>query len=155
MKLQGAVRAVALVEGAKGALVLLAGAGALSLVHRDVELLAVRLLEHLHLNPAKRYPQIFIDSAAKLTDARLWTLAAFAAAYGAIRLAEAYGLWRGKRWAEWLAALSGGVYIPFELYELWLKPGWLPAAAFAINVVVVALMAGALRSGHAAKEIQQ
>ena len=155
MRLQGAVRAVALLEGAKGALVLLAGAGALSLVHRDVELLAIRLLEHLHLNPAKRYPQIFIDSAAKLTDARLWTLAAFAAAYGAVRLAEAYGLWRGKRWAEWLAAVSGGIYIPFELYELWVKPGWIPAVAFVVNVAIVALMVDALRSGRAAKEIQQ
>ncbi|MCA1678755.1 MAG: DUF2127 domain-containing protein, partial [Actinobacteria bacterium] len=22
-----------------------------------------------------------------------------------------YGLWRGRRWAEWFAAVSGGIYI--------------------------------------------
>jgi len=149
MKLAGAVRAVALFEGAKGALILLAGAGALALVHRDVQLVAEQMLAHLHLNPAKHYPRIFIDSAAKLTDTRLLLLATFAATYSAIRFAEAYGLWRGRRWAEWLAAVSGGLYIPFELYELAQRANLLALAALGINVAIVALMIRALLAPRA------
>src|SRR5260221_14732717 len=118
MGLRGALRGVALFEGAKGALILLAGVGALALVHHDVQRVAEQLVGHLHLNPAKHYPRIFIDSAARLTDAHLWMLAAFAAAYCTIRFAEAYGLWHGRRWAEWLAAGSGGPSLPVEPYEL-------------------------------------
>jgi uncharacterized membrane protein (DUF2068 family) len=36
-------------------------------------------------------------------------------AYAAIRLAEGYGLWLGKHWAEWLAVISAGLYLPFEI----------------------------------------
>src|SRR5580765_6976102 len=91
------LRVVALFEGAKGLLVLAAGFGLLSLVHRDVHELAARLIERMHLNPASRYPRIFIDAADRLTDARLWMLAGMALTYAICRGAEAYGLWRERR----------------------------------------------------------
>jgi uncharacterized membrane protein (DUF2068 family) len=144
MRLSGTIRAVALLEAAKGTLVILTGFGALSLVHRDTQRFAERLVAHMHLNPAKHYPRIFIDAAAHLTDARLWMLAAFAATYGLVRLIEAYGLWRERRWAEWFATLSGGIYIPFELYELLHRFSLLSIGALAINVLVVCLMSYAL-----------
>lgn len=144
------VRGVALFEATKGVLVFLAGFGALSLVHHDVQRLATDWLAHFHLNAAKHYPSIFLDAAGKLTDARLWTLAVLATVYGTVRFIEAYGLWRERRWAEWLAALSGGIYIPFELYEMARGFSWLSAAALAINLLIVGLMADALRRGHAA-----
>jgi uncharacterized membrane protein (DUF2068 family) len=144
MQLPVTVRAIALLEAAKGMLVILTGFGALSLIHHDTQLFAERLVGHLHLNPAKHYPRIFIDTAAQLTDARLWMLAIFAATYGLVRLIEAYGLWHERRWAEWFAAASGGIYIPFELYELFHRYSWLSLGALAINVLVVALMGYAL-----------
>ena len=148
MRLLSTVHAVALFEAAKGALVLLAGLGALSLLHHDAQRFAERLVGHLHLNPAKHYPRIFIDAAAHLTDARLWVLAALAAAYGLARFAEAYGLWRGRRWAEWFAAVSGGIYIPFELYELFQGVPWFSLGALVVNVLVVGLMINALLRIH-------
>ena len=148
MRLLSTVRAVALFEAAKGALVLLAGLGALSFLHHDAQRLAERLVGHLHLNPAKHYPRIFIDTAAHLTDARLWVLAALAAAYGLARFAEAYGLWRGRRWAEWFAAVSGGIYIPFELYELFQGVTGFSLGALVVNVLVVGLMIKALLRIH-------
>jgi uncharacterized membrane protein (DUF2068 family) len=144
MQLHGTVRAVALLEAAKGALVILAGFGALSLIHRDVQRFAERLVAHLHLNPAKHYPQIFMDAAAHLTDARLWMLAAFAATYGLVRFVEAYGLCLGRRWAEWFAAVSGAIYVPFELYELIHRLTWLSLGALVVNLLVVGLMIHAL-----------
>lgn len=144
MRLLSTVRLVALFEAAKGALVLLAGFGALSLIHHHVQQLAEQLVGHLHLNPAKHYPRIFIDTAAHLTDTRLWLLAILAATYGLVRFVEAYGLWRGRRWAEWFAAVSGGIYIPFEFYELFQGVTWLSLGALVVNVLIVGLMINAL-----------
>jgi len=144
MRLLNTLRAVALFEASKGALVLLTGLGALSLIHHDVQRFAEQLVGHLHLNPAKHIPQIFIATAANFNDARLWLLAVLAASYGLLRLVEAYGLWHGRRWAEWFAAISGGIYIPFEIYELFEGYTWLSLLAIAVNVLVVVLMIGAL-----------
>ncbi len=140
MKSLNTIRAVAVFEATKGILVVLVGFGALSLLHRDAQQLAEQIIGHLHLNPAKHDPRIFLDTAADLTNARLWLLATFAAAYASVRFIEAYGLWRAKRWAEWFSMLSAGIYIPFEVYELCIKPTSLALLALAVNVIVVGII---------------
>lgn len=152
LRLENALRTVALIEAAKGVLVLLVGCGLLSLVHRDIQHIAVQLIHRTHLNPASHYPHIFLDLADGVTDSRLLFLAAGAAGYSLMRLVEAYGLWHARRWAEWFAALTGGFYIPFEVYELYERGTWLPAATLALNVTVVALMLYCVfrKNGHAA-----
>jgi len=151
MRSSGTVRAVALLEAAKGSLVVLAGIGALSFIHHDAQRIAERLVAHLHLNPASGSPRIFVEFAANLTDVRLGTLAALAAGYASVRFIEAYGLWRGRRWAEWFAAVSGGIYIPFEIYEMFHGIAWLSLGALVVNAVVVGLMIHALLSKRAAE----
>lgn len=145
MRLIDGLRAVAVYEAAKGALVLLAGFGVLSLMHRDLQTVAEQLVAHLHLNPAKGYPRIFLEAAANVTNSRLWLLAAFALVYAAIRGIEAYGLWREKRWAEWFAVLSGGFYIPAELYELARGVTWTKMLLLSVNVCIVAYLIYVLR----------
>jgi uncharacterized membrane protein (DUF2068 family) len=138
------LRVVAAFEAGKGLVVLFAGFGLLALVHKDLQQLAEELVRHTHLNPASRYPQIFIELAGRAADMRLWVLAAFAFVYAAIRLAEAYGLWHLRRWAEWLAVASGGIYVPAEIYELVRGPSWLKLTTLTINVGIVAYMGWAL-----------
>jgi uncharacterized membrane protein (DUF2068 family) len=134
------LKLVALLELSKGALVLLAGFGLLTLVHKDVGLAAEELVRLLHLNPASHMPRIFIDAADKLTDARLWLLAALALGYALVRVVEAGGLWLRKAWAEWFGALTGGVYIPIEVYELAQKATWPRLVVLAVNVLVVGVL---------------
>ncbi len=138
------MRVIALFEAAKGGLVLLAGCGALALVHRDIQAMAEALVERSHFNPASRYPRIFVHAASGLTDARLWLFAVGAAGYAAVRFVEAYGLWRHRRWAEWFAAVSGGIYIPIEAYALLDGVTWPKLAAMFTNAAMVAYMARAL-----------
>ena len=57
------LRTVALFEGLKGVLVFIAGFGLLALVHKDVQAIAELIVQHLHLNPARQYPRIFIEAA--------------------------------------------------------------------------------------------
>jgi uncharacterized membrane protein (DUF2068 family) len=138
------LRAIAVFEGAKGAVVLAAGFGLLLLVHRDLQTIAEHMVQHSHLDPASRYPRIFIDLAARTTDARLWLLALGAAGYAAVRFVEAYGLWHAKPWAEGFAAAAGAIYIPFEIYKLAHGGGWHAALALAANAAIVAFMIYAL-----------
>lgn len=144
MNRPNAILVIAAIECSKGVIVLLAALGFLALIHHDVHRLAAALIEHAHLNPASKYPRIFVDAAASISDARLWTLAAGAAAYGLLRLVEGYGLYREYAWAEVLAALSGAVYVPFECAELLHRPGLLGAGLLAVNLFIVAFMVRAL-----------
>jgi uncharacterized membrane protein (DUF2068 family) len=134
------LRTIALLEAAKGAIVLVIGFGLLSFLGRDADAFAEHLVNRLHLNPAHHYPHVFIQAMAEVTDSKLWLLAGLAALYAIVRFAEAYGLWYHRRWAEWLAALSGGVYIPVEIYEIAHHASWLKIGALVINVVIVAYM---------------
>jgi uncharacterized membrane protein (DUF2068 family) len=140
VRLSSALRTVALFEAAKGAVVLLAGLGLLSLVHHDMQRLAEEIVGHFHLNPGARYPRIFLDAAAQVTDGRLLLVAAGALAYAIVRFIEAYGLWRTRHWAQWFAAISGAIYIPFELLEIARHTGWMSVGALVLNAVVVGVM---------------
>jgi uncharacterized membrane protein (DUF2068 family) len=135
------VRIVAGFEAGKGVLVLIAGFGLLGVVHRSLREIAEALIRHLHLNPASRSPRIFLDAAERLSDVHLWVLAVLAFAYAGLRLVEAYGLWRHRRWAEWVAVGSGAIYVPFEVWELARGVTWLRLATFGGNLAIVAYMA--------------
>lgn len=138
------LRAVALVEAAKGIIVLLVGCGLLALVHKNVQKYAEQLIPHLHLNPAKGYPHVFMDLAGQVTDSRLWMFACTAALYALVRFIESYGLWYARRWAEWFAALSGGIYIPFEIQSLFENVSFLTLGVLVMNVVIVVIIASEL-----------
>ncbi len=141
---QPAIRAIAVFEAAKGAAVLLAATGVLALIHQDLGAMAASLVQHTHLNPASKYPRIFLDAVANLQHTRLLWLALGAAAYSTVRFVEAYGLYRQRPWAEWLATLSGGIYIPFEVAGVIHERTVLSAVLLAANVAVVAVMVRAL-----------
>jgi len=131
------LRTIAGYEATKGALILLAGLGLLGLVHHDVQEAGEELVRHFHLSPSSHYPRIFLELAAKVTDSWLWGLAAGSLLYASLRFAEAYGLWRGKRWAAWLGAASGAIYVPYEAVEVFAKLTVLRLASLALNLLIV------------------
>ena len=140
------LHAIALFEAAKGMLVLLAGFGLIAIIPKDSQDVAERLVHHMHLNPASRYPHIFIDAASKVSDAQLWWLAAAAFAYAAFRLIEAYGLWQERSWAEWLAVISGGLYVPLEIYEIVQRVTWIRISLLLVNLAIVAFLIYVLKN---------
>jgi len=140
---------VALFEGAKGVLVLVVGFGLLSFIHKDLHEAAMRLVEHVHLNPASHYPRIFLDLTERINDTRLWSLALAAAMYAVVRMIEAVGLWLRKTWAEWFAVLTGGMYIPVEIFEVAHSVTWPRVTVLVINLGVVSyLLLVLIRNGR-------
>jgi uncharacterized membrane protein (DUF2068 family) len=131
---------VALFEGAKGLLVLLVGFELLTYIHKDINEAAMNLVKHLHLNPASHYPRIFLDLMEHIDDTKLRSMALAAAMYFVVRMIEAVGLWLRKTWAEWFAVLTGGMYIPVEIYEVAIKVTWPRITVLVINLGVVSYL---------------
>ncbi len=134
------LRTVAAFEAVKGLVVLILGFGLLGFLGREDEHFVEQLMLRMHFDPANRYLQIFIHTMSEVSDTRLWLLMGLATLYAAVRFIEGYGLWYERRWAEWFAAFSGGVYIPLEIYELVKRLTWVRFAALLLNIVVVAYM---------------
>ena len=53
---------------------------------------------------------------------------------------EAYGLWKARVWAEWVALISGAVYLPFEIYELFRRITIVRASVLIVNLAIVLYM---------------
>ncbi len=142
------LRAVAAFEFAKGIFVVLMGICALSLVHKDVWLIAESLLALLHITTDHRFAIRFLDFADSITDARLWAAASVAFVYACLRFTEAYGLWKERAWAEWVALVSGGILLPFEMRELFRGVTVLRCGVLVCNLAIVLFMLYVIRANR-------
>ena len=145
LKTGGSIRAVAAFEAVKGLLAVVAGGGLLLFGHMHQHPTAA-IVHHFHLNPASKHPSTFEQLLLHVTDARLHIIAVVALAYAAIRFAEAWGLWRGRSWAGWLAVVSGAIYLPFEVVEFARTHDWIAGILLAVNALVVVLVWSRLQS---------
>jgi uncharacterized membrane protein (DUF2068 family) len=80
-----------------------------------------------------------------------------ALAYAVLEGIEAVGLWRERRWAEYLTVVATAAFIPLEIDELVQRVTWLRVGALVVNVAVVAYLVAAkrlfgARGGRAALE---
>lgn len=135
------IRTVAILEGAKGALVLLTGFGLLTLIHKDIHHAAEQLVRHVHLNPARLYPRIFLDAAANITNKQLLFMAVSALIYSIARFAEAIGLWFQQRWAEWFGLLTASIYLPVEVVAVMRGITWPKVTVLTVNTFVLVYLA--------------
>ena len=128
---------IAVVEAVKGSLALLAASGLELLGPAPLQRWVDALIARFQLDP---HHGAMAWLAHAINPDAVHLAAAVAVLYGAVRLAEAWGLWRAKAWASWLG-LSAALYLPFDLYAFALHRHWLEAAAVVINLVVVWVLA--------------
>lgn len=131
------LHAIAIFEATKGLAALAGLIGVLDLLHRDVRAMAMALIGRFGLDPEAHYPSLLLHYADLLPDADVRMLVLLGSAYIAIRFIEAVGLWLGKAWAEYLGALSGGIYIPFELIHWVHQTTLINALIVVLNVIIV------------------
>ncbi len=113
---------------------------AFSLYWVDPSDVAGAFLNYLHISPDHHFARMLMRLADRLSDIKIWHLIVVACIYSGLRFAEAYGLWRARAWGEWIALVSGAMYLPFELYKLADRVTAFHAAIFLINLAVVAFM---------------
>jgi uncharacterized membrane protein (DUF2068 family) len=131
------LRAIAVFETLKGSMALAALLAVIDLIHQDVRAQVSQWIAFFDLDPNAHLAAVLLEYAERLPQADVEGLAMVAVAYAALRFVEAWGLWHDMLWAEYLGAGSGGIYVPFELYEFVQKPGWLTAVVSAINLFIV------------------
>ena len=74
---------------------------------------------------------------ANVNPHSLSVLAAVAAAYAVVSGFEMVGLWRERRWAEYLTALATAGFLPLELHELIERVTFVRAGAMFVNLVIL------------------
>jgi len=140
-----ALRTIAIFEAIKGITALAAIIGVFNLMNRDVRHLAIELIGRFGFNPDARYPSLLLHYAELLPGANVRLIVFLAFGYILVRMLEAYGLWNDRAWGEWLGALSGAIYIPFEISHLIHRPTVTIAVVLASNIFVVTFLVHHLR----------
>jgi uncharacterized membrane protein (DUF2068 family) len=135
-----ALRTLAVLETAKGALAFAASCGLVSLRHTDLHAAIEAFLVHHRIDPEKHYTRMFIDSLARASNHHVGQIAAFGFVYALIRVVEGYGLWQGKHWAEWFAAISAGLYLPYEIHHFVHHPRLFSTGVILLNIALVAYL---------------
>lgn len=140
---KGGLRTVAVLEAFKGALALLSAYFLIHWIRRDVdfEYAVEHILFSLHINPNNHWSRELVHAANQISNSSVVMIAAIAFSYAALRFVEGYGLWKQRAWAEWLAIVSGCIYIPFEVYKVVRRPNELHWVILGINILVVLYIA--------------
>jgi uncharacterized membrane protein (DUF2068 family) len=86
-----------------------------------------------------------ITHLVSLSTTKLYLYGSAFSTYAAINAIEAVGLWRERRWAEYLTFIEVTLLLPLEIYELASKISYLKIGALVINVVVMAYLLWAHR----------
>lgn len=132
------LRAIAFVELGKGVLALFAASGLELAGPTQLRRWIDDLIHLFQLDPAHG---AMAWLAQGINPDSVHLAAAAVVAYGLIHLAEAWGLWRDKAWASWLGCVTAALYLPFEGYALFQHRGALALIVFAINLLVVWVLA--------------
>jgi uncharacterized membrane protein (DUF2068 family) len=134
------LRFIAITEVVKGIVTLL-GVGSITwLSHRQPHQIEA-FFDSLPLNPDGTLVRFAVSSLDRVQDIPLWLIASLLLAYCTMRFGEAWGLWWNRLWASWLGALSGAIYIPFEIADLVRKPTLWIWLVLIFNLAVVGILA--------------
>ncbi|RYX90251.1 MAG: DUF2127 domain-containing protein [Comamonadaceae bacterium] len=139
------LRAIAVFEAVKGVLALAALAGVLDLMHHDVRQLAIELIGRFGLPQGGRFPTMLLHYADMVGGADARMVVMLGLGYVAIRLVEAWGLWFDRSWGELFGALSGALYVPFEVQHIIHRPTVTAFAVLAVNLFLIGYLLLTLR----------
>src|SRR5260370_22795007 len=142
------LRGVAVFEACKGLIALVAGIWLFTMRHKDMSVVAERLLHLLHIGPHRHFSQRVMGAAGKLDTHTIWIIFSGILAYVIVRFIEAIGLWMEMEWAEWFALLSGCLYLPWELFALAQHATGFKWGIFLVNIVIVLYLAWLLHDSY-------
>lgn len=112
----------------------------LGAVHREAESLLRAVSRAAHSTGADQSRGFVFDQLSNIVHLHGHTLAvlgATALAYFVVEGVEAVGLWRERRWAEYLTALATAGFLPFEIYELIERVTVVRIGALIINIAIL------------------
>lgn len=125
----------------KGAFFVAVGFGLLKMLHHDVYMVALRVVEALRFDPDRLAIAKFLEETSLVNDHRLKQLSALTFAYAALDFIEGTGLVLRKRWAEYFTLILTTAFLPLEAIHLIHHPSRWTLLVALLNVAVVAYLA--------------
>jgi len=139
------MQAIAVFKFVKAILFVLAALGAFGLMQRSVAEQARDWGSALAFTSGQHLVRTVVTFLTGLSRAKIGALGLGALFYAVLFTTEGIGLWRERRWAEYLTVIATGSLIPFEIWEIAHRPTPLRFATFAVNVAVVIYLVFRLR----------
>lgn len=137
--------ALALFKMVKALALILAGAGALSLMRPSAQQEVREWLADFTIRQGHRVVERVLHLLNVATPRQMTLVGLASICYGLLFAVEGIGLWLERRWAEYLTIVATGSLIPFELYELVRAVTVMRALALAANVAGVLYLVYRLR----------
>ncbi len=125
----------------KGAFFVALGFGLLRMLHHDVYLFALQVVEALHLDPDRLLIAKLLEKVSLVTDHRLKQLSALVFLYASLDFLEGIGLILEKRWAEYFTLILTVALLPLEAIKLIHHPNHWTLFILLANVVIVIYLA--------------
>ena len=128
---------IALEKSIKGTLLIVVAFRLLSLFDQDIHAWAQDFVSRHGIDLANRYVQAGLERLVGIGNTQLVEFSIGALIYAAMLFTEGIGLWLQKRWAEYLTVIATAMFIPFEIYEIYVRFTWVRIAILAVNIFVV------------------
>jgi uncharacterized membrane protein (DUF2068 family) len=124
-----------------GMLFLSLSIGVLGLINKDLVVIGRQIAATLNLDTDNAYITLALAKLGLVNNKIIVGISIGGFAYALLNLAEAYGLHRRLRWAEWLTVFATGLLIPFEFYEVWHRFTPLRVGVLVLNLAIVIYLA--------------
>jgi uncharacterized membrane protein (DUF2068 family) len=139
----------------RAVVLLIVGAALLSHPHANWADEATRAGRHLGMDPSGNWIRKIIEKLRRLEGRQEVLFGVVALAYGVLEATEAYGLWRRRRWGEWLTVLATSLLIVPEVWELTKGTTPLKVGALVANVLIVAYLVWRLRAHERSRDAER
>lgn len=125
----------------QGAFFVALGFGLLRMLHHDVYMFALQVVEALHLDPDRIAIAWLLNKVALLNIHRLKQLTALVFLYAALDFIEGTGLVLEKRWAEYFTLVLTVALLPLEALKLIYHPNRWTLLVLLANILIAIYLA--------------
>ncbi len=131
--------------------VLAAGIILLTHPHTDWAAEISHWVRSLGLNPNSNWVRKLTEKIKHVSANQEAIFGVLALVYSALEFTEAYGLFRRRRWGEWLTVVATSIFLVPEVWELTKSISALKLGGLLVNLAVVAYLIVRLRRGARAR----
>ncbi len=134
---EGYLRLIIMYKTTMGIMEVLISFSLLTLINRDIASMGLKVAHVFNLDIDNHYIGTAIARLGMIGNNHIIGLSIGAFIIGMLNLIESYGLHLRMRWAEWLTVVATSVFIPFELYEVYVKVTILRVSVLFVNCAIV------------------
>lgn len=141
----GLLKIIAILKLAKAFLLLGVGLGSFNLLKPAAAATADRWAWALAWRLGPKAAFAVESKLSRLDNSKLVMFGIVALLYAGLFAVEGVGLWKSKRWAEYLTIIATSSFVPFEVYELMRHVSGPRLATLGVNLLVVGYLVWKVR----------